>query len=64
MMFREKLGMGINMKIEINKRTTMEGLELDVLTAKDEIYRLWEMYADMAKQLKDLREKLELKGML
>jgi hypothetical protein len=52
------------MKIEINKRTTIESLEVDVLTAREEIYSLREMYADMAKQLKELKEKLETKGVL
>ncbi len=52
------------MKIEGNKKTTIETLEQDVLAIRDEIYRLWEMYADTAKQLKDLRERLEMKGVL
>ena len=52
------------MKIEVNKKTTIETLEQDVHAIRDEIYRLWEMYADTAKQLKDLNERLEMKGVL
>ena len=52
------------MKIEINKEATLETLELEVLTISDEIYRMREMYAEMAKQLKELKERLEIKGVL
>ncbi len=52
------------MKIEINKKATFETLELEVLTIRDELYRLWEMYADSAKQMKELKERLEIKGVL
>lgn len=52
------------MKIEINKKTTIESLELDVLTLKEELYRMWEVHASLAKQVKELTEKLSTKGVL
>ncbi|HEX3030521.1 MAG TPA: hypothetical protein VHT34_14750 [Clostridia bacterium] len=52
------------MKIEINKKTTTESLELDVLTLKEELYRMWEVYASLEKRVKELTEKLVTKGVL
>jgi cell division protein FtsB len=50
------------MKIGINKKTTLESLQQDVLVLKEELSKLWERDTDLSRELKELEDKLHTKG--
>lgn len=52
------------MKIEINKKTTLEGLELDLLCLKEELCKVRDINTDLAKQFKELTDELVNKGII
>ncbi|MFZ5987095.1 MAG: hypothetical protein ACOYWZ_08215 [Bacillota bacterium] len=52
------------MRIEINKETTLESLELELLIVREELSKLQEENIVLAKQLKELMDSLIEKGIL
>lgn len=52
------------MRIEINKETTLESLELELLIVREELSKLQEENIVLAKQLKELMDSFIEKGIL
>lgn len=50
------------MKIGINKKTTLESLQQDVFSLKEELSKLWERNTELSGELKELKDKLHIKG--